>query len=105
MKKVKARACSNIALVKYWGKRDIKLNLPAVASISITLDALYTDTSISFDKDFVADQLILNGEKASEKDRDRLSKFLDLIRNKAGINDFAYVDSINNFPTSLLSAD
>ncbi len=100
MKKVKARACSNIALVKYWGKRDIKLNLPAVASISITLDSLYTDTSVMFNENLDADQLILNGETASAKDTSRLSNFLDLIRKKAAINDFARVDSINNFPTS-----
>jgi len=100
MKKIKARACSNIALVKYWGKRNIELNLPAVASISITLDSLYTDTSVDFKKELTADQLILNGETASQKDTARLSGFLDLIRKKAGINDFAYVDSINNFPTS-----
>jgi len=75
MKKVKARACSNIALVKYWGKRDIKLNLPAVASISITLDSLYTDTSVMFNENLDADQLILNGETASAKDTARLSNF------------------------------
>jgi diphosphomevalonate decarboxylase len=100
MKKVKARACSNIALVKYWGKRDIKLNLPAVASISITLDALYTDTIVQFNKNLQQDQLILNGQKAADKETQRLSKFLDLIRAKAAINDYAYIESDNNFPTS-----
>ncbi|MBC7517377.1 MAG: diphosphomevalonate decarboxylase, partial [Microbacteriaceae bacterium] len=35
-----ARAHSNIALIKYWGKRDETLNIPAVGSISVTLDAL-----------------------------------------------------------------
>ena len=100
MKKVKARACSNIALVKYWGKRNIKLNLPAVASISITLDALYTDTSVVFDKKRTADGLVLNGQESAERDRVRLSKFLDLIRKRAGISDFALVESVNNFPTS-----
>jgi len=100
MKKVKARACSNIALVKYWGKRDTKLNLPAVASISITLDSLFTETSVFFDQKQTSDRLFLNGEKSTEKDRIRLSKFIDLIRKRAGVNDFAMVESINNFPTS-----
>ena len=31
-----ARANVNVALVKYWGKRDPVLNLPATGSISIT---------------------------------------------------------------------
>ena len=37
-----AIAQPNIALIKYWGKRDIERNLPAVGSISITLRDLYT---------------------------------------------------------------
>ena len=40
MPPVTARACANIALVKYWGKRDAALNLPATGSLSLTLDAL-----------------------------------------------------------------
>ena len=35
-----ARARANVALVKYWGKRDAVLNLPAAGSISLTLDGL-----------------------------------------------------------------
>ena len=44
-----ARACANIALVKYWGKRDAALNLPAAGSLSLTLDALTTVTTVRFD--------------------------------------------------------
>ena len=44
-----ARACANIALVKYWGKRDAALNLPAAGSLSLTLDALATTTTVRFD--------------------------------------------------------
>ena len=40
---VRARACANIALVKYWGKRDAALNLPATGSLSLTLAALMTE--------------------------------------------------------------
>lgn len=32
-----AEAHPNIAVVKYWGKRDTRLNLPAVPSLSVTL--------------------------------------------------------------------
>ena len=38
-----ARACANIALAKYWGKADVKRNIPAVPSISLTLDQLVTE--------------------------------------------------------------
>lgn len=34
----------NIALIKYWGKRSEKKNLPEVGSLSLTLDHLYTRT-------------------------------------------------------------
>ena len=35
-----AEANTNIALVKYWGKNDPELNLPAVPSLSLTLEGL-----------------------------------------------------------------
>jgi diphosphomevalonate decarboxylase len=100
MKKVKAKAHSNIALVKYWGKRNIPLNLPAVASISITLDTLFTETIVMFDPDMKNDTLVLNEVLASEKDTKRMSRFLDLIRHKSNEKSYAYVESKNNFPTS-----
>ena len=60
--RAKATAQPNIALIKYWGKRDTELNLPAVGSISITLSALYTTMSVEFDAALDGDQLCLNGE-------------------------------------------
>ncbi len=45
----KAVAHSNIALCKYWGKRHgaaAELNLPATSSLSLTLDALWTETEV-----------------------------------------------------------
>ncbi|HSG63975.1 MAG TPA: diphosphomevalonate decarboxylase, partial [Gammaproteobacteria bacterium] len=44
-----ARAHANIALIKYWGKSDSALNVPAVGSISVTLDALWSETDVEFD--------------------------------------------------------
>jgi diphosphomevalonate decarboxylase len=44
----RAVAHTNIALVKYWGKRpgDPDQNLPAVGSLSLTLDRLRSDTTV-----------------------------------------------------------
>ncbi len=100
MLKVTATANSNIALIKYWGKRNPDLNLPAVGSISITLDGLSTSTSVGFDPALKQDLLILNGEIADSKTTNRVSKFLNLIRIKANISTFAQVNSSNNFPTA-----
>jgi len=62
-----ARARANIALAKYWGKVDAERNLPAVPSISMTLDPLITETSVEFRSDLLQDELLLNGERALER--------------------------------------
>ena len=49
----------NIALVKYWGKRDQSLILPYNSSISITIDGLFTHTTVDFDDSYKNDVFIL----------------------------------------------
>jgi diphosphomevalonate decarboxylase len=92
-----ARACANIALVKYWGKRDAALNLPAAGSLSLTLAALVTETMVTFDPTLARDELVLDGAPASA---DRVSPFLDLVRTRASSTTFARVVSANHFPTA-----
>jgi len=94
-----ARAHANIALIKYWGKRYIPLNLPAVGSISLTLEALTTTTTVAFRPDLAADSLFLNDIQANDKQSKRVFEFLDRIRDLANISHFATVHSENNFPT------
>ena len=62
-----ARARANFALVKYWGKADARLNVPAVGSISITLDALWSDTKVEFDERLAADELSLDGQRRADQ--------------------------------------
>ncbi len=75
-------APANIALVKYWGKRDTELNLPVTSSLSISLGNHGTSTKICLnDKE---DQLFINGnliDQASAAMK-KLSQFLDLFRQK-----------------------
>ncbi len=97
--KATAVARANIALIKYWGKRDDGLNLPAVGSISLTLDGLRTVTSVEWDASQTDDQLILNGQPAPRKETERVSAFLQLIRRLAAWSFHAKVESSNNFPT------
>ena len=92
-----ARAHSNIALVKYWGKRDAALNIPAVGSISITLDALSTDTRVTFGSGLEQDEFWLAGTRA---DATRASHLLDIVRDSSGVSSRAVVESTNNFPTA-----
>ncbi|MBT8042291.1 MAG: hypothetical protein KJN98_03910, partial [Pontiella sp.] len=49
-----AFAPSNIALCKYWGKRDAGLNLPINSSLSISLGDLGTNTEIRLRDEDVA---------------------------------------------------
>jgi len=95
-----ARAHANIALVKYWGKRDRALNLPAAGSLSLTLDALTTETTVRFDPALAADAMSLDGRAAGAGELARTSAWLDLVRARAGIATFARVDSVNHFPTA-----
>ncbi len=92
-----ARACANIALVKYWGKRDSVLNLPAAGSLSLTLAGLVTETSVIFDRDLATDELVLDDKPG---DGARLTPFLDLVRARAGMSARARVKSRNHFPTA-----
>lgn len=94
-----AQAQPNIALVKYWGKRDAALNLPAAGSLSITLDALHTRTSVHFDDTLATDDIVLNGRRDEAQTR-RLGAFLDLFRAHAQVDTRARVESTNDFPTS-----
>jgi len=98
--KVTAKAHSNIALIKYWGKKsDSVLNIPAVGSISITLNKLFTVSSVEFRKELAEDQLVLNGLTANTLELKRVSNFINLIRSAAQIENRAQIISDNNFPT------
>jgi diphosphomevalonate decarboxylase len=92
-----ARAHPNIALIKYWGKRDSALNLPAVGSISITLSSLHTDMRISLDPGLESDQLWFNNEPAPTL-LPRISECMDTVIGSA--RERARVTSSGNFPVA-----
>ena len=95
-----AVAGTNIALVKYWGKRDAALNLPAAGSLSLTLDGLATRTTVRFADDLAADRLTLDGALADARATARVSAFLDRVRARAGLGARAEVTSANGMPTA-----
>ncbi len=97
---VTARACANIALVKYWGKRDAARNLPAAGSLSLTLDALTTITTVRFDPALPADEMRLGGAPAAAGVLARTSVWLDQVRAIAGTRAHAAIDTVNHFPTA-----
>ena len=95
-----ARACANIALAKYWGKSDVRRNVPAVPSISMTLDQLVTETRVRFDPALDKDSVRLDGRRASTEEAARVVAMLDRVRKEAGVRHFARVSSHNHFPTA-----
>jgi len=88
-----------VALVKYFGKRDAALNLPAAGSLSIALEPLETVTAVEFSEDLEADVVVLGGASAPEAFAARVRRFLDLVGELAGRRRYARVETINSFPT------
>ncbi|XP_077230366.1 diphosphomevalonate decarboxylase 2-like [Tasmannia lanceolata] len=114
---VTARTPTNIAVIKYWGKRDETLILPINDSISVTLDPdhLCTTTTVAVSPSFEKDRMWLNGKEISlgggryqnclKEIRRRAN---DVVDEKKGIhirredweNLHVHIASYNNFPTA-----
>ena len=93
-----AVAHPNIAFIKYWGNRDAALRIPLNGSLSMNLSGLETRTSVRFDEAFQTDRFVLNGHEQAEKSLARVCAFLDEIRRLANLQQFAQIESQNNFP-------
>ncbi|NXM66688.1 MVD1 decarboxylase, partial [Serilophus lunatus] len=102
----------NIAVIKYWGKRDTDLILPINSSLSVTLhqDQLKTTTTAAASRDFTADRLWLNGAEVDVgHPRVQACLLRRLARKRRGGSEDAaalslsykvHVASENNFPTA-----
>ncbi len=96
--KATAQAPSNIAFVKYWGRKDEELRLPENGSISMNLSGLQTTTTVEFDDKLKQDEITFNG-KIEDLENNRAVKHLDRVRKIANIQTKAKVETSNNFPT------
>ncbi|XP_015876387.2 diphosphomevalonate decarboxylase 2 [Ziziphus jujuba] len=114
---VTAQTPTNIAVIKYWGKRDETLILPVNDSISVTLDPthLCTTTTVAVSPSFDSDRMWLNGKEISLSGG-RYQNCLREIRGRAGdVEDknkgvkiakedwqklHLHIASYNNFPTA-----
>lgn len=99
-------ASPNIALVKYWGKRDDLLKLPLNDSISVTLspEILRTGTTLAVSSDLKKDVFVLNGKVCEDE---KIAEALMLIRKRLMAKKLGFLNgekvllvSENNFPTS-----
>ncbi|CAL1604020.1 unnamed protein product [Knipowitschia caucasica] len=105
----------NIAVIKYWGKRNEDLILPINSSLSVTLhqDQLKTTTTVAISRSFEEDRLWLNGNE-EDISHPRLQSCLREIRrlarkrrnnvnpdfDAAALSHKVHICSINNFPTA-----
>lgn len=94
-----AIAPSNIALTKYWGRKDEILRLPENGSIAISLSNLLTTTTVEFSPRFKKDTITINGGGVEEGEAERVIKHLDRVRKMANTSLKAKVVSNNNFPS------
>lgn len=99
MAKATAIAPSNLALIKYMGRKDEALRLPAHGSISMNLSGCLTTTTIEFSKDYKEDSLLIDGQQEGKESK-RAFAHVDRIRTLAGSNLHARIESRNTFPRS-----
>lgn len=95
MTTAEAVAHPNIAVIKYWGKREVRRNLPAVSSLSLTLDTFTTRTRVTWGAE--RDAVHLNGSPAPDAFARRALRHLDRID---ADRPPVHVDTHNDFPTA-----
>ncbi len=96
--KITAQAPANIAFLKYWGKTDDALRIPANSSFSMNLSEAITTTTVEFSDALSRDVVEFEGDSLSEHEISRIVHFLDLVRDRAGVRLFARVRTKNSFP-------
>ena len=117
---VKVKSYANIAIIKYWGKKDTAKMIPATSSISLTLNDMFTETEMEFinDEDIeiavekeikknrncedkfwgMTDLFYLNGELQDSVHTEKISKVVDLFRENR--NQKVKISTTNNMPTA-----
>jgi len=96
--KAQAIAPANLAFIKYWGNANDQLRIPNTGSLSMNLSGFETSTSVTFDQDLTDDEIQIDGEIMLGKAKQRVSVFLDNVRQMANISTKAQVVSNNSFP-------
>ncbi|MDP7039812.1 MAG: diphosphomevalonate decarboxylase [Myxococcota bacterium] len=98
MSKAIACAHANVALIKYWGKSNEALKIPAAGSISLTLDALTTRTEVSFSGDLEGDRMEFDGKRSDLPPGAKT--IVELVRTQSGLSAALQIKSTNDFPTA-----
>ena len=98
-KPLTVRSYANIAIIKYWGKKAEKEMVPATSSISLTLENMYTETTLSpLPADARSDEFYINGQLQNEAEHVKMTKIIDRYRPEGA--GFVRIDTKNNMPTA-----
>ena len=98
-KSVKVRSYANIAIIKYWGKKDTVKIIPATSSISLTLENMYTETTLSsLPASARSDEFYINGVLQDQAEHKKMSNIVDRFRPQGA--SFVRIDTNNNMPTA-----
>lgn len=98
-KPVKVRSYANIAIIKYWGKKDTVKIIPATSSISLTLENMYTETTLSsLPASARSDEFYINGVLQDQAEHKKMSNIVDRFRPQGA--GFVRIDTNNNMPTA-----
>ncbi len=89
-----AVAHPNIALCKYWGKRDAALNLPSTPSLSLTLAPFRTETTVVWGAE--RDRVVFNGVENTGGEGRKIFATLD----RFGERPPCEIHTGNDFPTA-----
>ena len=95
-----AFAPSNIALTKYWGKRDATLNLPLASSISVTLAELGSLTIVQPTADLTEDVMLVDDQPLDGAGMVKVRRVLAIVRDMAGSQLYAGLRSVNTVPAA-----
>ncbi len=80
-KSVNVRSYANIAIIKYWGKKDTVEMIPATSSISLTLENMYTETSLSsLPASAQSDEFYINGILQDQTEHKKMGEIIDRFR-------------------------
>ncbi|HES2230610.1 TPA: diphosphomevalonate decarboxylase [Streptococcus pyogenes] len=90
---------ANIAIIKYWGKENQAKVIPSTSSISLTLENMFTTTSVSFLPDTAtSDQFYINGVLQNDEEHTKISTIIDQFRQPGQA--FVKMETQNNMPTA-----
>lgn len=101
---VTVQAPANIAVIKYWGARDLERAVPVNPSISMTLSSCVSTTSVQLAAGTGEDEILLATDDglrpATHSFRARIAAHLQTLRQRAGRQERFRVATRNSFPAA-----